>query len=78
MIGGVELNLGPTGGNPNASTSEDFSSETGNYLYYLIFKEVYMTFWPLFVVNSFHFSSMKPFYIDSGGSRHVEKGGPKK
>ena len=45
VIGGVELNPGPTGGDPNASTSEDFSSETGNYLYYLIFKEIYMTFW---------------------------------
>ena len=30
VIGGVELNPGPTGGDPNASSSEDFSSETGN------------------------------------------------
>ena len=31
VIGGVELNPGPIGGDPNASSSEDFPSETGNY-----------------------------------------------
>ena len=45
VIGGVELNPGPTGGDPNASSSEEFSSETGNYFHsylniYFIFKPI--------------------------------------